>query len=129
MPDLRINEYNLISGATADVTGSDLINLGYGGVLVFVNINTITGSSGTAESVTVTVEGKSPVGTNEYYTIIASSALVVTGLVVLEIYPGIAETANLSTNTVLPARWRISADVTTDGDQVYDYDLGYSYIP
>lgn len=130
MPDLRANEYMVVEGqGAADVTGSDNVNPGFLGVLVFININTITGSSGTAESVTVTIEGLSPVGTDEYYTILASAVLTATGLTVLRVYPGLVAAANLTVNDVLPASWRVSSDVTTDGDQAYDVDIGFVYIP
>lgn len=130
MPDLRTNEFMVVEGqGAADVTGSVSVNPGFLGVLVFININTITGSSGTAESVTVTIEGLSPVGTDEFYTILASSALTATGLTVLRVYPGLVAAANLTVNDVLPASWRVSSDVTTDGDQAYDVDIGFVYIP
>ena len=131
MPELRANEYMVVKNHTSTTapTVSDQVNSLYRGLLFFININTISGSSGTAESVTVTIEGRSPVGTNEYYTILVSAVLVATGLTVLEVYPGIAETSNVAVNTVLPPTWRVTIATPSDGDQAYDYDLGFAYIP
>lgn len=118
----RTNEFVVVDGATGAFTSSDMQNLGYRGVLVFINVESVS-----VDSITVTVEGKSNVGSDEYYTILTSAAIGSAGLTVLEIYPGIAETANVSVNTVMPANWRITAAVGGGGS--YDYDIGFVYIP
>lgn len=106
---------------------SDITNAGYRGVLVFINIDAISGTTGTAESVTVTIRGRDFDGT--VYTILASAALVATGLVVLRVYPGLTAAANLTVSDVLPPVWDLLVATPSDGNQAYDYDLSFAYIP
>ncbi len=117
----RHREFALVLGATGAYTGSDLVNDGYRGVQVFLNINAISTSS-----VTITIEGKSPVGTDEYYTILESAAISATGLTVLTIYPTKPDNANVDEQDVLPVTWRITAAV---GGGTQTYDIGYVYLP
>lgn len=121
---LRHREFALVTGApSANYTGSDLVNDGYTGVLVFLNINTIA-----AGNITVDIEGKSPVGTNEYYTILTSAAITATGLTVLSIHPAILAAANLAAQAPIPATWRIRATIGGAAG-AKDFDIGYVYIP
>ncbi len=72
-------------------------------ILIFVNVTAITG---TAPTLTVTLQGKSPQGV--YYTLLASAALTATGLTVLRVFPAATATANISANDILPETLRIS---------------------
>jgi hypothetical protein len=119
--ECRALEFALATSQTGALTGSDQYNDGFPGCLVFININTAT-----TAAMTVNIEGKSPVGTSEYYTILSSASLTATGLTVLEVYPGIGETANVSVSTVLPPTWRITVTGTSG---TLDYDIAYAYIP
>ena len=121
----RQNELMIVEGRTSgtNFTGSDMVNPGYTGVLVFLNVDAIA-----TGNITVVIEGKSPVGTDEYYTLLTSAAIAATGLTVLTVYPGgIAETANLVTDDPLPATWRVRATIAGGGTRTYD--LGAVYIP
>lgn len=119
----RHREFALVLGADGNYTGSDLVNDGYLGVMVFLNINTIA-----AGNLTVTVEGKSPVGTDEYYTILDSAAITATGLTVLTIHPSVPSAANVDEQHALPVTWRITvAEGGTAGAK--NYDIGYVYLP
>lgn len=113
-------EYSLVEGAVANFTGSDIYNDGFPGVVVFININTATDAT-----ITATVQGKSPVGTAEYYTIVASSALASTGLTAIRIYPGLPAAADATDNDVIPPTWRITVAITG----TVDYDIAYAYLP
>jgi hypothetical protein len=57
-------------------------------------------------SVVFNIEGYEPIS-NKWYLILASAAIVAVGTTVLRIHSGAAETANVSTNQVLPMRWRV----------------------
>lgn len=117
---LRGNEVILAQGQTGNLTGSDLVNDGFQGVVVFTNINTAT-----AATITVTISGKSPVGTDEYYTILTSAAYSTTGLNVIEIHPALTEAANVKASNCLPPTWRITVAITG----TVDYDIAFAYIP
>lgn len=95
--------------AAASGSASGDIELNYsnaGKIAIFVNVTAITG---TAPTLTVTLQGKSPQGV--YYTMLASAALTATGLTVLRVYPGAAATANISANDILPETLRISTAI------------------
>ena len=76
------------------------------GLLIFINVTAITGTSPT---VTVTLKGLIDETGTASYTIIASAALNATGLTVLRIYPGLTAAANLVVNDVVPGRCQISS--------------------
>lgn len=92
-----------LTAAAAGVTGNDMDASQHSGILLFVHISAITGTSPT---LTVTIQGKAP-GSGQYYTILASAALNATGLTVLRIYPGLTAAANLTANDILPASYRV----------------------
>lgn len=91
------------NAAATGTTGFDMNAANYRGALVYVNITALTGTSPT---LTVTIQAKTPVS-GVYYTVLASAALTATGLTVLRVYPGLAATANLSANDILPASYRV----------------------
>lgn len=67
-------------------------------------------------SVVFTIQGYSPLG-DDYYTILASAAIVTSGTTVLRVYPGLTASANVTANDVLPLNWRVSA-VAGDADSL-----------
>src|SRR4051812_15397253 len=91
--------------AAAAGTTSPILDTQQGlGLLVFINVTAITGTSPT---LTVTLKGVlDDAGTNSY-TILASAAISATGLVVLRVYPGLTAAANLTVSDVVPARCQI----------------------
>lgn len=67
-------------------------------------------------SVVFTVQGYAPIS-GKWYTILASAAITGTGTTVLRIGPGIAASANVAANAMLPMTWRVSA-VAGDSDSL-----------
>lgn len=91
------------SAASAGVNGADINGTNYKGILLFIHVTAITG---TTPTLTVTLQGKSPVSA-QYYTILASAAINSTGLTVLRVYPGLTAAANSVANDVTPATLRV----------------------
>jgi hypothetical protein len=94
---------NQVASAPGTYVSADQTNWSGRGAKVYVNITSIGTST-----VTVTIQGKDPV-TGTYYTLLTSAALAANAFTVLEVYPGIAVTANVSANVVLPKTWRVQA--------------------
>lgn len=92
-----------LAAATVTTNTADMTNPLHRGVKVVVDITAITG---TTPSLVVTIQGKD-VKSGKYFTILASASLTATGTVTLTVYPGIATSANVSANDVLPATWRV----------------------
>lgn len=100
--------------ASAGTNGADMDNSNCRGVVVFVNISAITG---TTPTFTVTIQGKDKVS-GQYYTLLASAALNATGLTVLRVYPGIAVSANVTANDVVPSQFRVITAIGGTGPAV-----------
>lgn len=100
------------SGAvTANNNSADQVNYNGRGIKLFLS----TGAQGTgASTITVTLQGKDPVS-GAYYTILQSAALAANAFTVLSVYPGLATTANVSANDVLPRTWRVTWQATAWG--------------
>lgn len=111
-------DLSLVAQAAQTVTTptADQTNVGGRGVKVFVNITSI----GTG-SITVQIQGKDP-ATGNYFTLLASAALIANGFTVLEVYPGIAAVANLAANLSLPHIWRIN--VVSNNVNPVGYTIG-----
>lgn len=90
------------SAAAAGTNGIEQNSGAFKGVMLFIDITAITGTSPT---LTVTLQGKSPTGV--YYTILASAALTATGLTVLRVYPGLTAAANSMANDTMPEAYRV----------------------
>jgi hypothetical protein len=88
---------------TASVDSADQTNAYHRGVRIHIDATVLPGA---ATSNVFTVQGKSASG--DYYTILASAAIVGTGDTFLYIYPGGTAAANLVVNQALPAVWRVS---------------------
>jgi hypothetical protein len=94
-----------LAAASTTVTSTDMINTGYRGVKIGVNITAMTG---TVPTLTVTVQGKD-VASGTYYTLLVSTAIAVTGFTVLEVYPAVVAASNLVAGITLPRVWRVVA--------------------
>lgn len=97
-----------LTAAAASVNGGDMDNIAGSAAVVVVDITAITGTAPTA---TFTVQGKDPIS-GQYYTILATAALVAAGTTVLRIFPGATATANAATNDVLPKTYRVIVAIT-----------------
>lgn len=95
------------NAASAGVIGADRNATQFKGVLLFIHISAI---SGTSPTLTVTIEGKAQ-ASGQYYTVLQSAALSAVGLTVLRIYPGLTAAANLVANDILPASYRITTAI------------------
>lgn len=104
--DTDLGNLITLTAASAGATGPVMDGSMGRGVIVFVNISAITGTSPT---LTVTISGVDSNGTA--YTILASPALTATGLTVLKVYPALAASANAVANDVLPVLWRIDTAI------------------
>ena len=103
-PNTPLGEIVTLNAATANTNSATMVNGSFRGVTVFVNLTALTGTSPT---VTVALEAYDKVSGN-FVTLLESAALAATGMSMLQLYPGIAVTANESANAVLPNQWRIS---------------------
>ena len=92
------------SGATGPIFPT---NMG-AGLLVFINVTAI---SGTSPTLTVTLKGSIDGSATATYTILASAAITATGLTVLRVYPGLTASANLTANDVVPGWCQISSAI------------------
>ena len=104
--NVNVDNYVLLASAAITANGNsfDAINYRGRGVKVFIT----TGAFGASEStMTVTIQGKDPVS-GTYYTILSSASLSASAFTVLSVYPGLAVTANVSANDVLPKTWRVT---------------------
>lgn len=116
----------LASGlVTANGNSTDQSNPGGRGIKLFIN----TGAFGAGFSaITVTIQGKDPVS-GQYYTILTSAALTASAFQpVLSAYPGLAVTANVSVNDVLPKTWRVTWQATAWGTGGSTLGIGAALI-
>lgn len=102
------------AAASSGSNGSDQTNVNSRGVCVVVDITAI---SGTSPTLTVTIQGKDG-ASGKYYTLLASAALTSTGTTALTVYPGVADTANVSASKPLPATWRVITAIGGTGPSV-----------
>lgn len=95
----------LNSGAvTTNGNCGDQVNTLARGIKLFLS----PGSFGSgASAITVTIQGKDPVS-GSYYTLLTSASLTASTFSVLSVYPGLAVSANVSANDVLPPVWRVT---------------------
>lgn len=93
---------------TGTYNSGDQTSLGGKGGILKANITVLT-----AGSVTFSIQGKD-VTSGNYYTILASAAIAVTGEITpLRVFPGLPVAANLTVNDLMPKIWRIQAVVVT----------------
>lgn len=97
---------------TADVHNATVDGAPIRGVKVTIDV---TAASATP-SVVFTIQGKDPLS-GQYYTVLASAAKTGISTTVLSVYPGIAASANVSANDVMPTTWRVNC-VHADADSI-----------
>jgi hypothetical protein len=90
------------------------------GVKLHVDIDSVTGTG----TIDCKVQGRDPVSGTWVDITGASTGADTAGATELTIYPGIAETANVSVSDVIPRSWRVVATVVTGGT----FSVGASYI-
>lgn len=114
--------YNVLNvvGATATQTSPDFRNEWARGAKLYINMSSI----GTG-SVTFTFQGKDT-SSGQYFTLLATAAIVGNGFTVLTVYPGAAVTANVSANDLVPYNWRILA--TANNANPTTYTVGVDLI-
>lgn len=96
----------LAAQGAGTVNGADQKNINARGVQIGLNITAIAGTT----TVTVAIQGKDA-ASGQYYTLLQSAAISVTGFTLLTLYPGAPSVANLSSPQVLPATWRVIVTV------------------
>ena len=109
------------SARTATVSSSDQTNYNGRGVIVFINVTSITSTP----SVVFTVEVKDPISA-VYTALLTSAAIVATGHTVLRLCPGITAAANVAVSEALPRTWRVTA-THGDADSI-TYSVGYAVL-
>lgn len=105
---------------TTTQTQADQANATKQGIEVLINMSVV----GTG-SITVTIQGKDPISGN-YFTVLASAAIVTNILTRLRVYPGLTAAANSRENDVLPSVWRIL--VTANNANSATYSVGYRLL-
>jgi hypothetical protein len=115
----RIGSYLPSAARTTHPTATVLTNTQYKGVKVYIDVTAFSGTS-----ITFTL-ADSATGTT-YTTVLASAALAATGQVVLTVYPGLTETANIDASAVLGRKWKIT---TTGTITSVTYEVTYVMLP
>jgi hypothetical protein len=111
----------LASGArTTTQTQADQTNLNKNGIRVVVDTTAI----GTG-SITVAIQAKDP-ASGKYVTMLTGAAIVTNTTMTYLVYPGAANTANVSANDRLPRTWRIL--VTHNNANSATYSVGYMLL-
>lgn len=111
------------TAASAGVTGPIIDTQSGLGLLLFINVTAI---SGTSPTLTVTLKGLIDEAATASYTILASAALNATGLTVLKVYPGLTAAANTVANDVVPGRCQIVTAIGGTGPSVTATISAYS---
>lgn len=106
---------------TATTQSSDITNHNARGVALWLDLTVVPG----VQTVTLSVEAKDPVS-GKYSTIFTGAAEVATATRFYEVYPGVAETANVDAAVALPRTFRVS--VTHSGAGSFTYSVGYCLI-
>jgi hypothetical protein len=111
----------LASGArTTTQTQADQVNANKKGIRVVVDM-TVVGTG----SITVAIQAKDPASA-KYVTMLTSAAIVTNVTNTYLVYPGAANTANVSANDRLPRTWRIL--VTHNNANSATYSVGYQLL-
>lgn len=114
---------SLSAQAAATVNSPDHINCTGRGIIVVVDLTTMTSAS-----VTVTIQGKD-VASGKYYTLLAGAAKTSTGTTEMLVYPSAAATTNVSANSPVPLIWRVSVAVADNsGTAAVTGTIGASVI-
>lgn len=105
----------------ASVNSADIVNYNAKGLHLVIDVTAIAATP----SITVTIQGRDALS-GQYYTILASAAIVAVGTTVLRVYPALVAAANLIANDILPRTWRVSV-TAVDADSI-TYSVGASLI-
>lgn len=83
----------------------------------------VTGATGAANTLTFTIQGKTPQGT--YYDVLSSTPVTVTttAVPVLKLRPGITATAGVSASEPLPPVFRVRSSLTGTGSATYSIGI------
>lgn len=111
------------TAASAGTTGPVMGTNQGAGMLVFINVTAI---SGTTPTLTVTLKGCTDASATATYTILASTAINATGLTVLRVYPGLTASANATASDVIPGYCRIDSVIGGTGPSVTATISAYS---
>jgi hypothetical protein len=105
---------------------SDTVSKGKG-VVLYLDVTAVSGSSPTLD---VKVAGKDP-ASGDYFDIAGAVFAQKTGVSAasLTIYPGIAETANVSVSFVMPMTYRVIGTVGGSSTPTVTFSLGAVSIP
>jgi len=95
-------------------------NLSHRGVKLIVDVDSVVGTG----SVDCKVQSRDPISGTWVDITSASTGADGAGTTELTIYPGIAETANVSVSDVLPKTWRVYATIVTSAT----FSVSASYI-
>jgi len=104
----------------ADVASPDFKNHAGVGAVVTINVTATTSTP----SVVFTLQGKDPTS-SQYYNILSSSAIVVSGITHMKVHPDFTAGTNVAKD-IMPSVWRVYAD-HADGDSI-TYSVGASLI-
>lgn len=101
----------IVAQAAGTLTSNPQSNLFRRGIKLVIDLTAIAGG---APTLTVTIRGRDKVS-GKTYTILASAALGAVATTVLTVYPGIAPTANVAANDILPTTWDVQAVIAGAG--------------
>lgn len=93
---------------TADANSEDYNSRGRRGIILYLDVDSITGAAPTLD---VKLQAKSPNGDYVDVPGAAFAQVSAAGTAALVVYPGVAETANVSVSDVLPRVFRVVTDV------------------
>lgn len=117
-------EGTLLTDATTAQTTAVQTSGEYKGVMLFVNIDSI---SGTSPSLTAKIQRETPGGV--YQDVLSTGALSNSGLTTLQVHPSLTDAANEKAGELLGRDWRVDVILdTADGDESYQYDIEYTYV-
>lgn len=112
-------------GATAALTAQ--VNKGHRGAKIYVDASAVSGTSPTLD---LKVQTKDP-STGDWIDLPGAVFAQITAAAAqnLTIYPGIAETGNVSVSDVLSRNWRLHGTVGGSDTPTVTFSAGVSYIP
>jgi hypothetical protein len=117
----------LASGArTATFNGEVFENLYGRGIVLWSNV---TANAGTAETLDIKVQSVDPVS-GSFFDIPGAVFVQTTDQTDRElvVYPGVAETANVSVSDVLPRHWRLVYTIGGSAGQSFTFSMGGCYV-
>lgn len=99
--------FTVLASGTVAASGnsSDYSNSYHKGATVVAKVGA---GSGTSPTLTVKIQGKTAAG--DYYdvpSVVTAALAAASGVTTLTVYPGVAETANVSVSDILPRTWRV----------------------